>query len=197
MGQIADGPYINQYWGIRFPIRPTTFYLEFIWLVKFSPQHTVLHRMLVLDSLHYLGHYFWTANLIVVTPHSLETRHSKLSKKPKIIKFGPVTTEICLVEVVVAVDVNAFNAKRVRLVKAFHFAYCCLVPPPQPSFFPSNKARTCENEGCMNHLCCCTLFTSKDIKRHTSSPLVHPNVAAANLLVFFTPFLVFSSTFCV
>ena len=98
-------------------------------------------------------------------------------------------------EVGVAVDVNAFNAKRVRLVNAFHFSYCYLVPPPQPSFFPSSKAKTCENEGCMNPLCCYTLFTPKDIKRHTSSPLVHPNVAAANLLVFFTPFHVFSSTF--
>jgi len=115
--------------------------------------------------------------------------------EPKIIEFGPVTREICLFEVGVAADVNAFNAKRVRLVNAFHFGYCCLVPPLQSSFFPSRKAKTCENEGCVNPLCWYTLFTPKDIKGHTSSPLVHLNVAAANLLVFFTLFHIFSSTF--
>jgi len=126
---------------------------------------------------------------------SLETRHPKLSNKPKIIEFGLVFREIRILEVGLAADVNTFITKRVKHVFSFPFRLCCLVPLPKPCVPSSSKAKKCDNDGCMNPLCCYTLFTPKDIKRHTSSPLVHPNVAAANLLVFITPFHVFSSRF--
>jgi len=160
-----------------------------------QPQHTVLQRMPVLDNLHYLGHNFWSAGPIAVKLDCLETRHPNISSKPKIIEFGSVFREICLLEVGLTADVNAFITKRVKHVFSFLFRLCCLMPLPKPCIPLSIKAKKCENEGCMNPLCYYTLFTTKDIKRHTSSPLVHPNVAVANLLVFFTPFNVFYSTF--
>jgi len=43
---------------MSFLTRPTTLKLEFIWLVKFSPQAHGILAQDSLDSLHYLGHNF-------------------------------------------------------------------------------------------------------------------------------------------
>ena len=154
---------------MSFLTRPTTLKLEFIWLVKFSPQ---AHGILVqdsLDSLQYLGHNFWSAGPIAVKLDSLETRHPTFSNKPKIIEFGSVFRQMSLLEVGLAADVNAFITKCVKHVFSFPFRLCCLVPLPKPCIPSSSKAKRCENYGCMNPLGCYTLFTSKasrDIPLH-------------------------------
>ena len=58
MGHFADGPHLSQACEISFPTRPTMPYLEFIWLVNFSPQNKVPKCSLILDSLYSLGHNF-------------------------------------------------------------------------------------------------------------------------------------------
>jgi len=58
MGHFADSPHLSQASKISFPTRPTMPYLEFIWLVNFSPQNKVPKCSPILCSLYYLGHTF-------------------------------------------------------------------------------------------------------------------------------------------
>ena len=51
-------------------------------------------------------------------PHPLETRHPSLSNESRIIEFRSKTRELYLFEVGVAADVNAFNAKRVKVCES-------------------------------------------------------------------------------
>jgi len=88
MGYFADGPHLSQASEISFPTRPTMRYLEFIWLVNFSPQNKVPKCRPVLGSLYSLGHNFCLAGPIVAKLHFFETRHPELSNKPKIIEFS-------------------------------------------------------------------------------------------------------------
>ena len=57
-GHFANGPHLSQACEISFPTRPTMPYLEFIWLVNFSPQNKVPKCSPVLGSLYSLGHNF-------------------------------------------------------------------------------------------------------------------------------------------
>ena len=111
---------------MSFLTRPTTLKLEFVWLVKFNPRaHSILAQD-SLDSLYYLGHNFWLAGPIAAKLDSLETRHPELSNKPKIIKFGLVLREICLLEVGLAADVNAFNSQNMHACIFTPKAGCCI-----------------------------------------------------------------------
>jgi len=169
-----------------FPTRPTMLKLEFIWLVKFSPQAYGILTQDSLDSLHYLGYNFWSDGPIVVKCDSLETRHPNLSNKPKIIEFGSLFREICLLEVGFAANVNAFITKCVKHVFSFPFRLCCLVPLRKPCIPSSSKAKKCENYGCMNPLRLLHSFHIKGFKRHTSSRLNAVAEFFLNFLHFFS-----------
>ena len=80
-------------------------------LGQVEPTKSDIKMQASLDSLHYLAHNFLTGDPTAMKPHSLETTHPKLSNESIIIEFGSKTRELCLFEVGVAADVNAFNAK--------------------------------------------------------------------------------------
>ena len=112
---------------MSFLTRPTTLKLEFIWLVKFSPQAQGILAQDSLDSLNYLCHNFRSASLIVIKLDSPETRHPILSNKPKIIEFGSVFREICLLKVGLAVGVNAFNSRNMHTCIFTPKVGCCIL----------------------------------------------------------------------
>jgi len=109
--------------------------LEFIWLVKFSPQaHGILAED-SLDSFYYLGYNFWSAGPITIKLDSLETIHPNISNKLKIIEFGSVFKGIYLLEVGLVAGVNAFNSRNMHTCIYTPKAGCCIplcssyVPP--------------------------------------------------------------------